>query len=715
VTAPQFDNIPTDLKNRKQWVLWKQITLAGKPTKVPYQVNGREADSSDPKTWSTYEAVVEHYKAHSNEHAGIGYVFDPLDPFAGVDLDNCIGEGGAIEPQAKSILDLLSSYSEISPSGKGIKIFVKAQLPVKVGDPQRPQLGFKHPKNPEVEIYFGKRFFTLTGERIPDYPATIEDRNSELTAIFRELFADRGYFGEGITRLARDESPRSTAPGDISDKLAAIFAADPKLRADFFTPAAVGERSDREFNLCARLWEAGLTEEEIYAAMDLSPQEKWHERPNDAYHLMTIRKAAAKAGAASDLLKDLPARLKENPRAIKEPGVIDALARLKVDDPIDFDITMGEIKAAARSIKIETVKDLVAGCIEAAAKEAKAARPAEPAIKDKALAIAARGDPFKYLIWQSQRNHLGDIDYQKVLLLSIAAAASETNHGIQPGGNGEKGSGKSDACEATYHLIPEDRRMDGSLSPMSLFYLQETGQLQPGMVLFSDDVEYGPIIPIYKRSTGKFQRASNHYTVTSGKDRKSLKLTIPPRVVWWLTSVESVANDQAFDRQYPISTDSSPDHKKRVAREIADRRARKEKLLAEDEGIEVARAIIADMFDNGPFKVTIPQANGAKWLKTSDFRGQEQFWDLVDALVIMRWRQHRRDAEGWLIAEDRDLIEAKDLMMAHKVALFADLTEAEVKVVGVLSGWDAADAERFDRSAGRGSMHSLLATEVYPG
>jgi len=220
---------------------------------------------------------------------------------------------------------------------------------------------------------------------------------------------------------------------------------------------------------------------------------------------------------------------------------------------------------------------------------------------------------------------------------------------------------------------------------MSLFYLQETGQLKPGMVLFSDDVEYEPIIPIYKRSTGKFQIASNHYTVTGGRDRKSLKLTIPPRIVWWLTSVESVANEQAFDRQYPISTDSSPEHKKRVAREIADRRARPEKRFAEDEGVEIARAIIADMMDSGPFKVAIPQAERATWLKTSDFRGQEQFWDLVDALVVMRWRQHKRNSEGWLIAEDSDLVEAKDLMMAHKVAHFADLTEAEVKVVGVLS------------------------------
>jgi len=62
----------------------------------------------------------------------------------------------------------------------------------------------------------------------------------------------------------------------------------------------VGDRSDREFNLCARLWEHGLTEEEIYAAMCLSPQEKWRDR-DDTYRWATVRSAVekAKSGAAN--------------------------------------------------------------------------------------------------------------------------------------------------------------------------------------------------------------------------------------------------------------------------------------------------------------------------------------------------------------------------------------------------------------------------------
>jgi hypothetical protein len=382
---------------------------------------------------------------------------------------------------------------------------------------------------------------------------------------------------------------------------------------------------------------------------------------------------------------DILERIKADPRALKDPATLAALAALKANDPIEYDLLLESIKKVGTGIKVATINELVDKCILESEKAAEKPIEAPAGIREKAQAIAERGDPFKFLIWQAQRNHLGDIDYQKVLIASIASAASQTSNGIQPGGNGDKGSGKSDACAATYHLVPMDRRLDGSLSPMSLFYLQTTGRLQPGMILFSDDVEYEPIIPIYKRSTARFQQGITHFSVTGGKTREAIELKIPPRMVWWLTAVESVANEQAFDRQYPISTDSSPTHKQRVSREIADRRARKELRLAEDEGIEVARQIIADIFDNGPFKVLVPQSTKSEWLKVADFRGQEQFWDLVDALVILRWRQHQREADGWLVAEDKDLIEAKGILTGHKVAHFADLTEAEAKLVGVMS------------------------------
>lgn len=71
----------------------------------------------------------------------------------GVDLDDCLSDAGELEPWAAEIVERLGSYSEISPSGKGLRIFVNGRLPHNA-------LGRKSGK---LEIYCGKRYLTVTG------------------------------------------------------------------------------------------------------------------------------------------------------------------------------------------------------------------------------------------------------------------------------------------------------------------------------------------------------------------------------------------------------------------------------------------------------------------------------------------------------------------------------------------------------------------------
>jgi len=50
--------VPDDLAELNQWVLWRYEPRHGKRTKVPYQVSGRPASSTDPRTWDCFEAVL---------------------------------------------------------------------------------------------------------------------------------------------------------------------------------------------------------------------------------------------------------------------------------------------------------------------------------------------------------------------------------------------------------------------------------------------------------------------------------------------------------------------------------------------------------------------------------------------------------------------------------------------------------------------------------
>src|SRR3990167_447319 len=75
------------MRTCNQWVLWKTVTRNGEPTKVPFQVNGSEAKSNTPATWTEFNAVVKRYGQGGFD--GIGFMFSAQDDFVGVDLDGC--------------------------------------------------------------------------------------------------------------------------------------------------------------------------------------------------------------------------------------------------------------------------------------------------------------------------------------------------------------------------------------------------------------------------------------------------------------------------------------------------------------------------------------------------------------------------------------------------------------------------------------------------
>ncbi len=168
--------IPTVLKAHSQWVLWKLEQDGTRWTKVPVcPMTLRKASSTDPDTWSDYTTVV--MAAEKAEEHGIGFVFTREAGIVGIDLDKCRNvETGAIEPWAQEIVRSLNSYTEISPSGTGLHIYLR-------GTP--PGRGRKKGK---IEAYSTGRFFTLTGNHLPGTPLGVEERHTELLAFHAQHF-----------------------------------------------------------------------------------------------------------------------------------------------------------------------------------------------------------------------------------------------------------------------------------------------------------------------------------------------------------------------------------------------------------------------------------------------------------------------------------------------------------------------------------------------
>ena len=146
------DTIPQEIKDLIQWVAWKWEKRNGKATKPPYDPKkaNKRASHNNHETWGTFQEAV---KALDKGFDGIGFVFTEADPFCGIDLDDCRDpETGKIATWAIKVIQEFKSYTEVSPSKTGLKIFIKGRLP-------GGGIKTKH-----VEVYDRLRYFTITGE-----------------------------------------------------------------------------------------------------------------------------------------------------------------------------------------------------------------------------------------------------------------------------------------------------------------------------------------------------------------------------------------------------------------------------------------------------------------------------------------------------------------------------------------------------------------------
>lgn len=251
--------IPGELKERPQWVAWKSVTRAGKPTKVPINPDmGSFAQADAPSTWGTFAAA--RARQRKDRLAGVGYMFGHTDPYCGIDFDKCRDpESGALDPEVRAMIGLLDSYSEASPSGTGVKVIVRAALP--------------GPRNrtTRIEMYDRLRFFTMTGHLLPDGVATIEDRQPQLAQLYRRVFGDME---------AANHRPVSDEPIDAGgvDAAALWQWASPRLTPHMMRVANLhderygGDASRADEALCCALIGLGLTRGEVAAAFRASPR-----------------------------------------------------------------------------------------------------------------------------------------------------------------------------------------------------------------------------------------------------------------------------------------------------------------------------------------------------------------------------------------------------------------------------------------------------------
>lgn len=136
--------VPAEMLQRDRWVSWKPVSRGALVTKMPVQVDGTAASSTDARTWVSHSCVKGLPRKGFVLGEGIGCV----------DLDHCLVDGALSAAAAAFLARLPKTYVEVSPSGKGLHVF--GYLPEGRGT-----RGVVDGLN--IEIYSVGRYMTVTG------------------------------------------------------------------------------------------------------------------------------------------------------------------------------------------------------------------------------------------------------------------------------------------------------------------------------------------------------------------------------------------------------------------------------------------------------------------------------------------------------------------------------------------------------------------------
>lgn len=247
MAALRPQSIPQAMKDNVAWVVWRYEPSPSHPeklTKVPYSAHdGSNASSTDPKTWTTFkQALIYHLDNEWTD--GVGMVVSDADNFVGIDLDHCRNdETGDIEPWAQKIVDTVNSYTEITPSNEGLRIFARGSLP-----PSGRKKG-------DFEIYENGRYLTVTGRHLEGTPLTVEARELEIRRVHREVWPDQGK------PVADRPEPKPVALDDQDLLRAAQSATNGQKFSQLWSGSTVGypSQSEADMALCDLLafWTGG--------------------------------------------------------------------------------------------------------------------------------------------------------------------------------------------------------------------------------------------------------------------------------------------------------------------------------------------------------------------------------------------------------------------------------------------------------------------------
>lgn len=226
--APTFNpphRAPAALKLMRNWLCWRLIQGPEdkKPRKVPFYASGAlregQGTESDRAQLATYDEAVS--AAQRSGHTGVGFALLADSGIVALDFDNCVANG-VIDPNVLSLVT--PTYAEISPSGTGIRAFMRGSLVSR-----KDAKGSKGPF--AVEVFGTTGFVTVTGNVLADCELfgtdqTVAELTPPVLAMYRQRFGDVAMPGVAGSENENDAFMLGLTPtlGWDKSKIAAMLA-----------------------------------------------------------------------------------------------------------------------------------------------------------------------------------------------------------------------------------------------------------------------------------------------------------------------------------------------------------------------------------------------------------------------------------------------------------------------------------------------------------
>ncbi len=194
---PRIDRIPAWMKARK-WAVWiaePRPNQPGKYNKAPRNpVTGIKIGANNADNFGTYDQVVT--ALETGRYSGIGILVS--DDVTGVDIDDYAKEFER-NPAVKAWVTRSIQrgvYCELSPSGKGLRLFLRGKLPG------------KGRKVGSLEIYDRNRFLTITGKLTRGSSGELISDQGSIDAFLALLPADAQQITQEILGRTKADSQK---------------------------------------------------------------------------------------------------------------------------------------------------------------------------------------------------------------------------------------------------------------------------------------------------------------------------------------------------------------------------------------------------------------------------------------------------------------------------------------------------------------------------